>query len=127
MSVTKDRYDRSVSRAHTAPTDEGSIRLSELSALVQMRLGEPLDPATSKNLARIQEDLWRRRADLVAALASEVLKPEEYLARLNEALCVAMDRSRALFGQECFRAIFGDVGLNPEADRETFMAQVSAP
>jgi hypothetical protein len=127
MSVTKDRYDRSVSRAHTAPTDEGSIGLSELSALVQMRLGEPLDPATFKTLVRIQEDLWRRRADLVAALASEVLKPEEYLGRLNEALHVAMNKSRALLGQECFRAIFGDVGLSPEADRETFMAQASAP
>jgi hypothetical protein len=121
-----DRYDRAIAAVHAAaPADEESIRLGELSALVEAALGEPLDRATFSKLAKIQEDLRASTLALNEKLDSGELTPEAYLDRSDEALREAMKLSWALLGKARFMKIFGEAGLHPEglADREAFLAQ----
>jgi len=121
----KDAYSRAVSGTGIVDPDQDAARRSELNALVTMNLGSPLDSRTFDSLALIQFELWATRNELNLGLDAGALSPEGYLARLNSALRVAMERSEGLLGRERFEAIFGETGRQPDklVDRETFLAE----
>jgi hypothetical protein len=112
--TAKDIYDQAVSKAHSNPQNEDAVRLAELAALVEMNLGRPLDRVTFRQLAEIEADLQMQQQRLADQLERGALEPDAYLARINKALAVSMERSVALLGNEQFNAIFGEAGRHPE-------------
>lgn len=122
----KETYDRIVSKVRTQADDEKLTNLSELAALVEMKLGEPLDKPTFMALAQIQTDLQTTQEELGARLESHSITPDTYLVRSDFELRRSMDLSRKLLGADRFKAIFGDFGLDPGGliDRERFLETV---
>jgi hypothetical protein len=114
-----------VSRAVAAMEDNP---LAELSALVEMALGHPIEPETLATLRAIQVELWNARSDLVTRLHDGEITPDQYLERLHDAIRGAMSRSLSLLGEERFQRIFGESGRNPEGlvNRNIFMEQTIA-
>lgn len=123
-SVRLAKYDQAISRVHAEAADEESIRLGELSALIESTLGRPLDKQTFDALATIQMKLQRAQSDLVQALDRGLLGPEQYLEAVNTALRKAMADSRDLLGRDRFSTIFGQAGFEPEGliDKDAFLS-----
>ena len=115
----KDTYDQAVSHLPAAPD-----RLTELAALVELGLGEPLPPDTFKCLAGIQAELWKSQDELAELLLNDGIGQSNYMTRLNISVRNAMDASERLLGRRRFRAIFGESGMNPVGltDEEMFLA-----
>jgi hypothetical protein len=111
----------------TAVTEEAT-RLTELSALVEMALGHPLDQETFRALFSIQKELWNLRTALTTRLNNGELTPNRYLVQLDVGLRLAMEQSRVLLGDERFKLIFGEAGERPESliNATTFMEQTIA-
>jgi|SRR5579864_7170236 len=128
MLARKKRYHRAVSQAHSTLTDENLIRMKELAALVEAKLGEPLAPAALASLAGIQQELRHRHAELAQAVSGGAITPDQCLTSFNEALGTAMEKSLALLGADRFRRIFGEQGYHPEGlvVPETFHTQATA-
>ena len=121
-------YNSTVSGAHmTAGTDE-TIRVAELSALVEMALGHPLDQETFQALATVQAALWSVRTALTKRLQNGELSPNQFLDQMDSSLRSAMEQSRVLLGDERFEMIFGHAGEHPEGliNATTFMERTIA-
>jgi hypothetical protein len=121
--VRVDAYNRAVSDAHSAGTDDETVRRAELSALIQACLGHSIDQQTFDRLASVQANLQTEQARLAARLDAGLLTPEDYLLGLNHRLRRWRDRSRSILGRENFSAVFGEAGEHPGTliDRETFL------
>jgi hypothetical protein len=122
-TVRVDAYNRAVSAAHSAGTDDDTVRRAELSALIQACLGHSIDQQTFDRLANAQARFQIEQARLAERLDAGVLTPEDYLLGLNNRLRRWRDRSRSILGRENFSAIFGEAGEHPGTlvDRETFL------
>ena len=107
---------------HLAPMVTQSVGQND-SALVQAYLGHSLIDQTFDGLAAVQARLHADQAELAALQDQAVLRPRQYLNRLNYALQIWKLRSLDILGRENFNAIFGDVGESPETliDRDTFL------
>jgi hypothetical protein len=122
-------YDQAVSAKRSTATDEESIRVAELSVLVEVSLGHPLEHHIFDALAIIQSRLQRTQRDLAARLEAGTLTPESYLNRLNSVLELEMGNSRSLLGEDQFNAIFNYAGRRPDGlvDRDIFLASNRTP
>ncbi len=122
LSLRISVYNSTVTTLAVA-TKEGSD-VAELAAMAEMALGHPLEKPALSRLIRIQADLHRGQDQLVRWLDAGEITPEEYVARFDEILRVAMGQCRGVLGDERFMAIFGDPGLHPEGlgDAPTFIA-----
>lgn len=125
-SSMSELYNSRVIHALASPISREDGKLAELSALVEMALGYPLEPKILADLYTIQLNLWWARSCLVTNLQNREITPDQYLNRLHEALQSAMDQSRALLGEERFQMIFGEAGKNPNGlvNRTVFMEQM---
>lgn len=111
--------------AHGSKMDEEGVRLAELAALIEYKLGEPLDKAAFSELASIQLSLWRSQEKLSSELLGGKLKEEQYLEYLNRAIKDAMIENQKVLGFERFKIIFGDAGYRSEQmiDPDIFLKQ----
>jgi hypothetical protein len=118
-------YNRAVIMAQNSNMDDEGIRLAELSALIEYKLGEPLNKLTFLELASVQIYLWRSQEKLSNQLSEGKLGEKEYLEHLNRVLKNAMTKSKELLGVERFKIIFGDAGYLPEqmVDPDIFLKQ----
>jgi hypothetical protein len=128
LSSMTELYNSSVSEARMTAVTEEATRLTELSALVEMALGHPLDQETFRALSSIQTALWNLRTALTTRLNNGELTPNQYLVQLDASLRSAMEQSRVLLGDERFKMIFGEAGEHPERliNATTFMEQTIA-
>jgi hypothetical protein len=120
-------YDKAIMmiHRHQSPVDDSEkIANDELSALVQLGLGSPLDLPTFASLANVQADLRYKQSQLASLLEMGQIGPEDYVNRLTFELQDAMKRSDDILGRERFLAIFGKAGLAPEhmIDKGAFYA-----
>jgi hypothetical protein len=124
-----DVYSSAVSTARGTASAEEDTRLAELSALLEMALGHPVDQPTLSALHEIQTELRRAQSELVVRFDSGELTPDRYLKLLNDTLRSTMERSRSLLGDERFQAIFGEAGRYPEGliNRYTTRVTLNSP
>jgi hypothetical protein len=122
-------YSRVVIMAKDDKKDEEACRLAELSALIEYKLGKPLDTPTFLKLASIQLSFWRYQEKLSNELSMAKFGEKEYLDYFNIAFKDTMTKMEHLLGSERFKFIFGDAGYRPEQmiDPEIFLNQGSAP
>jgi hypothetical protein len=116
-------YNVRVTTVRAAVIAEEVTQLAELSAMIEMALGRPLDQTTLSALLAIQTVLRQTQSALVSRLQNGELTPDQYLDQLNSTLKLAMDETRLLLGDEGFQAIFGEAGRHPAGliQRDTFM------
>jgi hypothetical protein len=97
---------------------------AKLQALVQLKLGRPLDLLTLRMLSQIRAALQGEQLRLARELEANAIAPEQYLMRLNEAMQRSMSDSRQLLGSEDFHRVFGNAGSSTEKliDRNVFLA-----
>jgi hypothetical protein len=100
--------------ANQGGMDEEKIRRAELSALVEMGLGEHLDEDTFHKLADIQSSLRSEQEKLASLLEIGKISDKKYLLDFNQALRHAMEESKMLLGDKRFKSIFGYAGTEPE-------------
>jgi hypothetical protein len=91
-------YNSAVSEGRMKSATEEAARLTELSALVEIALGHPLDQETFQALSSIQIALWNVRTALMGRLHSGELTPNQLLNQMDASLNLAMEQSRALLG-----------------------------
>jgi hypothetical protein len=105
--------------------DYERVRLAELSALVELGLGRPLDRERFNALAAIQHDLRKAQEALADDLENGKITPEAYLGMLGKTLTQTMHRSEELLGHDNFKAIFGEPPHTSEnlIDSEVFFKQ----
>jgi hypothetical protein len=111
------------------PAEEEVTQLAELSAMIELALGHPLDQVTLGALLEIQTVMRQTQSVLVARLQNGEITPDQYLAQLNSSFKLTMDETRLLLGHERFQAIFGEAGRHPEGliDRDRFMERKLGP
>jgi hypothetical protein len=121
-------YNLAVSTGRTTSGAEEGTQLAELSAMIEMALGHPIDGETLRALRAIQAELWRSGSELVRRLHGGELDPDQYLDQLHASIAGAMSQSRSLLGEQRFEIIFGDAGKNPEEliNRTIFMERTIA-
>jgi len=121
-------YNLAVSAARMTSVAEENTQLVELSAMVEMALGQPIERETLEALQAVQRELWRSRSELVRRLHAGELTPDQYLDQLHASIATAMGQSRSLLGEERFQIIFGEAGKNPEGlvNRTIFMERTIA-
>lgn len=118
-------YYRAVLMAHQSQSDEDAVRLAELAALIELRLGKPLDRQTFEVFALIQLSLRKKQEELAGHLMSRKITEREYLVHFNSALQDAMLQSEKLLGSHRFQSVFGKAGYQPEklVDAEIFLGR----
>ena len=128
LSSMTEFYNSAVSDGRVKSATEEAARLTELSALVGVALGHPLDQETFQALSSIQTALWNVRTALMGRLHSGELTPNQFLNQMDASLRLAMEQSRALLGDERFKLIFGEAGEHPEGliNPTTFMERTVA-
>jgi hypothetical protein len=109
-----DLYNSRMTSSRPTANTEEATQSDDLSALIQMALGYPLDDETFAALFAIQRELWNNKNNLAMRLQNGQLRPEDYLSQLNEMIKLAMDQSCRLLGDERFQQIFGEPGRFPE-------------
>lgn len=119
----KSTYDRTVLKSASRKDDEAR-RLSELSALVHLGLGHPLDARTFQRIAVLQSALQARQTALASALQATRLSPENYLDQLQSALAEWARQTESALGRERFVAIFGPTDATGIIDPQLFKQQV---
>jgi hypothetical protein len=120
-----DLYNSRVTSSRPTANTEEATQSDDLSALIQMALGYPLDDETFAALLAIQRELWNNKNNLAMRLQNGQLRPEDYLSQLNETIKLAMDKSCRLLEDERFQRIFGEPGRFPEGlvDPAIFLSQ----
>jgi hypothetical protein len=121
----KSQHDRSIAGIQEAGIDDEKVRLAELSALVELGLGRPLDRERFNALAAIQRDLRKSQEALADDLEKGKITPEAYLGMLDQTLTQTMHKSEELLGYDNFKAIFGEPPQTSEnlIDSEAFLRQ----
>jgi len=123
VGVYNSMVSSMVSTNHNTGVSAEAVELDELSALVEMGLGHPLDPPTLNALFVIQTALRKDQSGLVTRLDAGELTSHQYVDQLTLILQSAMAESQKLLGDERFRLIFGEAGRHPESiiDRDRFV------
>ena len=122
--TTKDAYDRVISSSHVTSDGGRASPIAELSALVELGLGNQLDEKTFYALLKIKINLDTHQEALTVLFDQGRITQEVYLQQVNLELQSSMDQSHRLLGEDRFLAIFGTAGLEPQCliDRDTFLS-----
>lgn len=125
-TLSDSRYDhdeRDHPMVHVS-SDEETLRLVELSGLVERGIGRPLERVKFEELSRIQIRLRERQAEIARRLLLNEITKEEYLTLLDNDLAVASNESEALLGEEDFKRIFGEkADAQSLVDADEFLKQ----
>jgi hypothetical protein len=109
----------------TAVATEEDSNVAEFTALIETKLGHPVEQPTLDRVMVIQADLRRIQVQLTRWLDTGEITPDQYFEMFVGALRSSMNECRGVLGDQRFKAVFGKLGKHPEqlADRDAFMSQ----